>query len=230
MCLSGKAESQPATPGHDRLVALIECDVYQKQPMTIVVCAATGPSFTAGQARVIEQARDRDACRVIAINDNWRLLPHADILYACDGNWWDLHLDSITQAEFAGELWTQDTKAADRHDLCYIKGESGKGLALSPDRINTNASSGHQAINLAYHMDATHIVLVGYDCQRTEGKSHWFGDHVKGLSRSHPYRLWLSNYAALAVDLQTQGVRITNCTLQSAITCFPRGDLEAILG
>jgi hypothetical protein len=59
-----------------------------------IVCLGGGPSLT--QAQV-------DACRgrahVIAINDAFRLAPWADVLYACDWQWWKANPEAY---DFAG--------------------------------------------------------------------------------------------------------------------------------
>ena len=55
-------------------------------PDATVVCIGSGPSLT---------AEDVDYCRgrakVIAINNAYQLAPWSDVLYACDGAWWDWH-------------------------------------------------------------------------------------------------------------------------------------------
>ena len=48
-----------------------------------VVCLGGGPSLTAADA-----AQCRGRARVIAINDAYRLVPWADLLYFCDYRWW----------------------------------------------------------------------------------------------------------------------------------------------
>src|SRR5512139_1237105 len=58
------------------------------------IVAASGPSLTPKVA---------DACKgfhVVAVNDAYRLFPDADVLYACDPKWWDVHKGV---RKFAGE-------------------------------------------------------------------------------------------------------------------------------
>ena len=78
----------------------------------VVVCAASGPSFSESQAQRIIAARAADKCRVIVVNDSYRRISTADVLYACDATWWDVHLAAVQASGFAGELWTQDKRAA----------------------------------------------------------------------------------------------------------------------
>ena len=50
-----------------------------------VVCIASGPSLTQDQ---VDQVK---GLNTIAINDAYKLAPWANILYACDYQWWDWH-------------------------------------------------------------------------------------------------------------------------------------------
>ena len=195
----------------------------------LVVCAATGPSFDEHQAALIESARVRGACHVLAINDNYRRLPNADVLYACDGKWWDVHNADVRRA-FHGELWTLDKKAADRYGLHHVDSINQPGLCRDASRIHTGGNGGYQAVNLAFHFGARRIVLVGYDMQATGGQPHWFGEHPQPLSRSRNFASWRERFGVLAADLHLADVRVTNCTRQSALACFPMGNLTEVLG
>ena len=55
------------------------------------IVVASGPSLDADTAHRVRMARWTDGWRVIVVNDAYRLLPRADILYACDARWWELH-------------------------------------------------------------------------------------------------------------------------------------------
>lgn len=95
--------------------------------------------------------------------------------------------------------------------------------------IHHGANSGYQAIGLAWHLGAERIVLIGYDMQRTGGKSHWHGDHPRGLSNAIGVRGWARHFDPLARDLQAGGVDVINCTIETAIDCFPRADLRDVI-
>lgn len=206
-----------------------------------VVCAATGPSFSEQQAVDIAHAQYRGACKVIAINDNWRLLPTADVLYACDGKWWDVHLAAIRASGFTGELWTQDRRAAPGYvpdaakrqgpalaGMHFVPSKSDPGLATI-DRVHNGRNSGYQAANLAYLFGARRIILVGYDMQRTNGKQHWFGDHPKSLGNQLPFEVCIQHFGILAGDLERAGVEVINATEQTALRCFKQLPLAEAL-
>jgi hypothetical protein len=152
-------------------------------------------------------------------------VPFAHVLYACDHKWWKKHFNPAW-ALTGLELWTQDVKAHREFGTNWVLGRGQPGLGL--DCVHFGGNSGYQAINLAFLWGAKRIVLLGFDCKRVEGKDHWFGQHPKGLTQLQPYEIWINHFNKLAVDLQSHGVEVVNCSLDSALECFPKMDIEAL--
>lgn len=157
-------------------------------------------------------------------------MPDADHLYACDQRWWVYHLEKVNKV-FAGKKYTQwrqpDEKAwAEQHGIIPIHGESSPGLGR--DKLHYGNNSGYQAINLAYLMGATRIVLLGYDMQYTGGKKHWFGDHPTGFTNGN-FIEYVKHFTPLARDLKAEGVEVINCSRETALTQFERADLDDAL-
>lgn len=178
-----------------------------------VVIVASGPSLTRKQ---VEYCRGK--ARVLVINDNYKLAPWADALYACDGDWWDLH-----QPGFEGQKWTQDQSAALRYNLNWVKSVNEPGFSKNPDVIHQGGNSGYQAINLALHFGVSKVLLLGFD-MKMNGKRHWFGDHPGRLNKASNYSRWLKNFATVKTD------KVINCTPDSALECFPKMSLREALG
>jgi len=159
---------------------------------------------------------------VIAINDAYRLAPWADVLYACDLQWWRWHKGV---PDFAGERVTVDVEAALEYGLRWLEGRKEPGLGTTPGVLHTGMNSGYQAINLAHQLGAAHILLIGYDMQpHADGRSHWFGHHP--VNTDSPYAGMLDCFDSLAADLARRPVAVTNCSPGSALTCFPLGDIH----
>ena len=131
------------------------------------------------------------------------------------------------KSKFAGELCTQDVKAWEKYGITRIEGQAKPGLGR--EKIHFGGNSGYQAINLAYLFGATKIVLLGYDMQKTDGKSHWHGDHPKGLHKNPMMTVWAKNFEQLARDLNDEGVETINATRNTALEMFPKKPLDAAL-
>ena len=184
-------------------------------------CLASGPSMTQADADAV-----RGLGTVVAINSTARLAPWADILYGCDRKWWEHH-----SAEFKDFKGRRITIAPDGHVFgCEVLPRLGV-RGLSRKGIYTGNNSGYQVINLAFMEGARTIVLLGYDMQHTGGKHHWHTDHPRPLtnfSKGMP-ELCIPKFNELAINLKARGVRLINCTRQTALTCFERMPLADAL-
>lgn len=186
-------------------------------PGKTVVCLGTGPSLTQEDVD-----RVRGKATAIAINDAFRLAPWAEVLYACDSKWWYWHWLKGAR-EFAGLKFALDPPAKQYAGVQVLRNTGEGGLELDPTALRNGRNSGYQAINLAVHLGAARIVLLGYDMRG----DHFFGRHPDA-SRP-PFNVCLKHYASLVDPLKRLGVEIVNCTRKTALECFPRRPLEEVL-
>jgi hypothetical protein len=182
------------------------------------VVVASGPSLTADD---VDYCRNRAA--VIVVNDNYKLAPWADVLYAADPEWWDLHQGA---ASFNGLRVTQDAGAARRWRLHYIESVDRQGFSLEPGRIHRGDNSGFQAVNLAVLANCSPIVLLGFD-MKMGAKRHWFGDHPGALNKASPYQLFASAFNE--ASQRQPDLEILNATRETALECYPRVELRAVI-
>jgi hypothetical protein len=160
---------------------------------------------------------------VIVVNDNYKLAPWADVLYAADPEWWDLHQGA---ASFNGLRVTQDAGAARRWRLHYIESVDRQGFSLEPGRIHRGDNSGFQAVNLAVLASCSPIVLLGFD-MKMGAKRHWFGDHPGALNKASPYQMFASAFNE--ASQQHPDLEIFNATRDTALECYPRVELRAVI-
>jgi hypothetical protein len=179
----------------------------------------------------------RDACRVIAINDAYTLLPFADVLYFADNRWYQWHKDRPAFRAFRGEkvsiencnLWIDDPHVATLRNLSLTGGTMGK-LSTNPSGIHTGRNSGYQAINVAYLRGALTIVLLGYDMRNSDDdRSHFFGEHPNRKSDPATYRQFRQEFKRMAVTAYNMGIDILNATPGSELEAFPMVSLESMV-
>lgn len=113
--------------------------------------------------------------------------------------------------------------------MTHVRVRPGGNLSQRPGHLFTGQNSGHQAIAWAYQKGARKIVLVGYDMQHTGGRTHWHGDHPRGLTNAQGIEGWRRWFEPLAKDLALLGVEVINCSEETALTCFKRGNLHDCL-
>jgi hypothetical protein len=191
-------------------------------PGETVVCIGSGPSLT--QADVVYC---RGKARVIAIKNVVELAPWADVLYGSGADaggqtWWSREGPRLT---FPGMRYALDAKAHRWASVLGIAGEDG--LSTDPATVCTGAHSGYQAMNLAVHLGAKRIVLLGYDMQPTGGQDHYFGKHPH--RRELPYHLFLFRFPTIVAPLRKLGISVINASRQTALDLFPRQSLREAL-
>jgi hypothetical protein len=160
---------------------------------------------------------------VIVVNDNYKLAPWADVLYAADPEWWDLHQGAPS---FKGSRVTQDAGAARRWRLHYIESIDRQGFSLEPGRIHRGDNSGFQAVNLAVLANCSPIVLLGFD-MKMGAKRHWFGDHPGALNKASPYKLFAAAFNEAAQ--RHPDIEVLNATRDTGLDCYPKVSLRDVI-
>lgn len=189
-------------------------------PGETFICLAGGPSLTA-----------EDVCsvygrgRVIAVNDAYRIAHWADVLYACDAKWWEWHKGVPS---FPRLKYTLDQNATRWPGVQQLRNMGPVGLELDPTGLRAGQNSGYQAINLAVHLGAARIILLGYDLSVSpDGRTHWFGDHPDPIPS--PYEGMRQCFATLPEPLAAAGVEVLNCSRRTHLSAFPIVSLEDAL-
>lgn len=192
------------------------------------VIIAAGPSAKNAPLQSV-----RGHAKLIAINSSYKLAPWADVLYGCDFGWWRA-FNGVP--EFQGLKITQDNRilqqkgwgvkliAADRNRKDFVMKPRG--------RVGWAGHSGHHAINLALQFGSRRLLLVGFDMHIDKG-AHWHGLHPKGLNNptKPTIKRWRIALDEMAGKLRELGAEVINCSLDSALTAYPKMELgEALYG
>jgi hypothetical protein len=188
----------------------------------VAVCLGCGPSLTR-----LDVEYCRGKATVIAVNNAWEYAPWADALIASDHAWWKFHHGV---PEFRGRKFCLEPAAAAFPGVQVLRNTGDAGIETDPAGLRTGRNTGAAAINLAVHLGATRIVLLGYDMEaKDEARSHFFGAHPRGLRGGSPYALFRAMLGTMAEPLANAGVVVFNSSAHTALTCFPRVPLTEAL-
>lgn len=193
----------------------------------MVVCVATGPSLTQEDVD-----RVRGKATVIVVNDAHRLASWGDVLYSSDRYWWTFHRGAPSFMGFKATIeYSPGRKAADLTrfvpDMHFYRNTGHHGVEADADGLRTcGCNSGGAAVNLAAHLGATRIALLGYDMGSTQGKRHFFGDHPQGLSNTHNYPAWRRAFDTMRPAFEAIGVEVLNCSRTTSLSAFPCVSLD----
>lgn len=187
-----------------------------------VVILAQGPSFALVDLDDVRKAQEAGAY-VIAVNQAIRY-------YRTPDAWFTLDPSAANRAEVAQRLpgvayymaappeygtpaapVRTHRKEAEPWVTYLMRLTHRVGLADHPARIHSH-NSGWGALGLAYHMQATRVVLLGID---GFGDVHWDGTRNNNLD--HLPKL----FRGAVPQLKARGVEVVNGSPLTAVDCFP---------
>ena len=150
---------------------------------------------------------------------------YVDVCWFVDGRWWEWHYEWLK--DFPGIITHSAPARKELKCAYYFARGKASGIMRKPGYIAYNSNAGGSAINLAYHLGASRIILLGFDMRRVDNKANWHDDHP--APDKNPYWRFIRHFPRIAKDAMKFNVEIINCTPLSAITVFPIMSLEEYL-
>ena len=166
--------------------------------------------------------------KVIAINKSLLSYPSAQVLYWTDSrvySWMKKEID-----DFKGLKFTIRDHPSYVGDIKILKRGNKFGLEESKDTLAHGNNSGYAAINLAYHLGAKRIVLLGYDMGNDGKVSHHHSGYPVPVTGDNIYRdQFIPGFRVIADLLKQKGVEVYNASPKSLLTVWPRITLDKAL-
>lgn len=122
--------------------------------------------------------------------------------------------------------WPKDTPPESWGIKAFDADTVAGGLSRDPKKIHTHRNSGGAAINVAYHLGAKRILLLGYDMKTQGDKRHWFGAHPGNMEVASCYESFRKCIGTIVPS--QYGLEIWNLTRDTALDCFPCYDFDEI--
>ncbi len=183
-----------------------------------------GPELYAPYMQMIHEEH------IIGANNAYLLGDWVDVCHFGDHGWYKVHRDRLSR--WPGIKVTHVPAFADPgfDNGCNVKfmerDRRRLGLSSHPARLCWNFNTGASAIDLAAHLGARKIILLGFDMSHSGTSTHWHAGH--GHVRQS-YARFLRGFPMIAADAQRMGLEIINASPSSAITEFPRVSLKEAL-
>lgn len=219
--------------------------LFNKQ--TIVV-NAVNPIFTGHDVFIVGGGNSLEGFnfnllkdkKVIVINKSLTKVPFAQVLYFSDYRFymWAIGaLDNDTTLikafkEYNGFIYTiaplkKDTLLKDRK-IINLFNSGTTGLDTRNGYLKNGGNSGYAAINLAYHLGAKRIILMGYDMKFTKGKSHFHEGYLSKQS-DKVYKRFIEPFNSLSLLAEQLHLPIYNTSLNSDLPYFKKIPIEHFL-
>jgi hypothetical protein len=163
---------------------------------------------------------------VIAVNKAFMHLPFAQVLYWSDTRFYEWHSKEVDN--FKGIKVTCRAQPK-RGDIINLLNTGKTGLETMSYGLRDGGNSGYAAINLAYHLGAKRIVLLGFDMQTNGKETHWHEGYPSTADTETMARLMVPNFDTLIDPLEKRKVKVYNASQISKLESFPKISIEEAL-
>ena len=164
---------------------------------------------------------------VIAVNKAILHIPFAQVLYWSDTRFYEWHSKEVD--EFKGIKVTCRAQPK-RNDIINLLNTGKTGLETMSYGLRDGGNSGYAAINLAYHLGAKRIVLLGFDMQTYGKDTHWHDGYSSTADTDTMARLMVPHFDTLVEPLEKRKVKVYNASPISKLECFQKISIEEALG
>jgi hypothetical protein len=163
---------------------------------------------------------------VIAVNKAFLQLPFAQVLYWSDTRFFEWHSKEI---EFFKGIKVTCRPQPKRSDVINLLNTGKTGLETMSYGLRDGGNSGYAAINLAYHLGAKRVVLLGFDMQTNGKETHWHDGYSSTADTGTMERLMIPNFDTLVEPLEKRKVKVYNASPISKLACFDKISIEEAL-
>lgn len=165
-----------------------------------------------------------DGKKSIAINRAVQFYPNANAVYWTDSRVYMWYKNDIDK--FKGLKYTLKAGSNYTGKVNILKKGMKFGLETEKDSLAHGNNSGYAAINLAVHLGAKKIILLGYDMGNEGAISHFHDGYPVNATAENIYKnQFIPGFTVLRELLYTKGIECYNASINSKLDVFPKIDL-----
>ena len=177
-----------------------------------------GPSLLKADLNIVRKKR------TIATNNAYQLAPWAEILFFMDDKWFHEH--AVGLSKYHGIKVTIAPKFQHTKGVKWLERGSKTMLSTIPTMVHNGNNSGYAAVNIAFHLGVSRIILVGFDMRVVDSKHNYHDQHKRKMLDNIYDKEYIPNFGTIKEPLEKQGVSVYNTCLDSGLKCFPFVSLE----
>jgi hypothetical protein len=164
---------------------------------------------------------------LIAINKAYTVLPWAEVLYWTDSRFYRWNKSDIDKLKCLKVTCRNSKDLTDDIVLLTVSGK--EGIDKRPNFIKAGNNSGFAAINVAYHLGAKRIYLLGFDMSSNDKDTHWHEGY--GIQHDHSIykRSMIGNFNGIFELLKSEDIDIWNANPMSQLNSIPKCKLKDAL-
>lgn len=165
---------------------------------------------------------------IIAINKAYEFVPWAQVIFWTDARFYTWYHQQLQQSK--ADKYTINNSIHYDSSVKVLRKGGRHNLEKGDDIIAHGDNSGYAAINLAYILGASQIVLLGYDMGGTATDSHFHNGYpVNATSQKIYESRFMPSFPYIAAALKKEGIPVWNASSVSKLTCFEKISIEKSL-
>lgn len=164
---------------------------------------------------------------VIGVNDAFKLGHWVDVIWFGDSRWYNWNKYYLNY--HPGIVFGCPPTSKIFPKVIQVDRKEGFGLTSVRHQVVWNKSSGASAINLALHLGAKRVVLLGFDMKVVDGQHNWHNNHKHFPNTNIYEKRFLPPFEKIASDAKGLKLEILNATPGSALTLFPMVNLADVI-
>lgn len=166
----------------------------------------------------------------VAVNSAVNFARAADELYFSDRRWHDKYVQQRGDKVFILDRDAEEYFPFDGHMVSLNSNLPNVERYRPRNWLRNGGNSGHQGMQRAVDSGYRNVVLLGFDHMHQGDKAHFHADHPAPMPNAKGVIRWRKEMDKTAVDLKRMGVRVYNCSRESALECFVRVELQELIG
>lgn len=204
-------------------------------PQDVIDKVISGEETIATYSPFLSSIHDK---HIIGVNAAFLLGNWIDITFFGDGGFYRdnaRELNKVDKMKITCNINAK--KMARMKGVKFIHRDRNHSVGISKKKgfVSWNGNSGAAAINLAVHLGAKRIYLLGFDMKVGVNKrQHWHSHYNSGKKgprdpRKLPFHRHLKGFPMIAKEAKKQGIEIINVSPNSAIKSFKRVSLNEVI-
>ena len=188
-----------------------------------------GPSLTDFDWSILKNKN------VLVLNRALEKVPNAIAVFWNDVTFHQNHQEELSKF---GGVRISTTRYSLSHtcdcNIIWVKGNSYTSdmngpIEESPYTIRQGSNTGYSALNVAYHLGAKTIYLLGYDMNLNEGKTNWhdgYKNEVPNNNRTRLNNIFIQQFNGVKKTYLEKGIKIYNLNVDSNLKEFETKAIE----
>jgi hypothetical protein len=180
------------------------------------VCVGYGRSLTESDIAFVSELRERGICKIMAANAAVFLFEAVDAMVASDRVFFFRSFKEGKTEWLRTKCYSAASDVDEMFGVNKLVITGVEGFSVIPGHVKSGRTSGYQAIQVAHHLGATQIALLGYDMTGGDYKPTSHGPPA-------PFEPKIKYYDRLK---QESPVEIVNCSRNTALYQFKRMTID----